>query len=1398
MSEAAIPADTPPTAGAPNPTRVKRHWSRRLLKEVGWLLIALAALLSIGLILLDTAPGHRFLADRIAQLEIKSGLKIEIGRIEGSIFGEAHLRNVRVSDPDGVFLTSPDILLDWAPGAYLFNRLHIDRLEADRVTLVRLPELRPTGRTRSILPGFDIQVGHLEIRRLELGKAVTGTPRVGVLRGSADIRAGRAKIMLDGAIRGADRFRIALDAEPDRDDFDLDAKVSAPADGLLPAMIGRRLPIELQVAGDGTWTRWRGRAVAYLDGARSLSLALAADGGRYRLSGTAATGKIFKGKLLRLTSPVVAIRGEATLKERVLDGELRLGSSALRAVARGAIDLGANRYRDLRIGADLLRPPALFRNMTGRNVRLVATLDGPIGTADYSYRLTSPRVAFDNVGFEGVRAEGRGTGSPWPVRVPLRLQAQRVTGVGDVAGAILANVRLEGVLTVTPQLVRGEGIQLSSDKLKGKVSLMLDLRNGAFNILVSGGLTRYTIPGLGVVDVKTDLRVVPGPGGKARVVGKAEAWVRRLDNGFFRGLTGGLPRLTSDLERTTDGILRFTNLQLYSPKLRLSGSGIRRRDGTFQITASGRQATYGPLRLALEGRIERPRVELFLARPNEALGVRDMRLTLDPIAEGFAYRAAGQSKGGPFTSDGRILLPRGRSAIISIAALNVAGTTARGDLAADPGGFNGLLRLAGGGINGTLAFRPVGEDQAIEAHLSASGARIPGTTDISVRAGKLDGTILLAEGRTTLDGTVVARGLTYGAVQVARLTASGKLVDGEGQIRAAIAGRRGRAFEVVGVATIGRERISITGRGNVDERALTLESPMVLTASEDGWAIAPTRVRFGGGRATISGQTGSSPSIRAELATMPLQLLDIGWPNLGLSGIASGTLDYRWRGEGGRPSGRANLKVRGLSRSGLVLSSKPIDVGLVAALENGKAAMRAVAVSDGKTVGRAQGRWAPLGRGGSIWEQLVDAPMLFQIRYNGPADTLWRLSGVEVFDLSGPVAIGADVGGRIVDPVIRGSLRTQAARIESAVTGMVLQNVATSGRFNGSRLVLDRVSGRTPGGGTVSGTGAIDFSGGTPAFDLKFQAANAQLVDRDDIAATVTGPLAIRSNGNGGTIAGNVKLERGRFTLGQATGARGVPKLAVRHVGRDEGEIIEVRQLAPWTYDLKVTGGDLRVRGLGIDSLWTTDLAIGGNIAAPRLTGRADLVRGNYEFAGRGFRLERGIIRFRGESPPDPLLDIRAEARVQGLDAAVLVRGTGLKPEITFSSVPQLPQDELLSRILFGTSITNLSAAEAVQLASAVAALQSGSGSLDPINAVRRAVGLDRLRIVPADVATGQKTAVSAGKYIGRRLYVEVITDGQGYSATRVEYQVTRWLSLLSSISTIGRASANVRVSKDY
>ncbi|HET9812191.1 MAG TPA: translocation/assembly module TamB domain-containing protein, partial [Sphingomicrobium sp.] len=1367
--------------------RLRGDWPRRLLNELFALFVALLLLIAGALVLLDTAPGHRFIVDRIAGFETASGLKIRIGRIDGSVFGKSQLRNVAVSDSQGVFLTSPNIQLDWSPGAWLYNALHIDSLTADRVALVRLPKLKPSARKGPILPGFDIHIGALAVRRLDIGPAVSGQPRSGRLWGKADVRSGRALVELRAALNnGGDRIALHLDAEPDRNRFDVDARVVSPANGLVPALAGTKRAVDLTISGEGSWTRWRGTAALDLSGRPTARLALGVDGGRYRLQGQWRPAPFLKGKLKRLTSPTVTVRGGATLEDRVLDGQLTLASPALRAVAKGALDLAGNRYRDLRLGIDLLKPPALFPNMTGRNVRMVWTLDGPFATANYSYRLTSPGVKFDNTGFVDVRAEGRGRLSRWPMRVPLRLQARAITGVGDVAGAMLANPRIEGWLTITPKLVRGEGLRLTSAKWNGKLSLMIDLVTGRFEVLLSGSMQRYLIPGLGIVDVITDLKVVPGPNGKgSHVVGTAKAWVRRLDNSFFRDLTGGLPSLTTNLERGGDGNVHFSNLRIFSPKLRLSGAGQRFRDGTFHIVASGRQAKYGPVKLVLDGHIERPRLDVFLDRPNDTLGLRDVRLLLTPTAAGFDYRASGGSKLGPFTSNGRILLPKGGKTVISIAALDAGGAHASGDLRSDPGGFTGRLTLANGTLGGTLDFAPAGEAQRIDAHLTANGADFPGA--FSVRSGRADGTIILADERTTVDGVVDARGIDAGGITLARLTANARLVNGSGQVRAAVAGRRGAAFSFSTLADISPDTIRLTGSGRIEREPLELKQAAVLTRAGDGWTLAPTSLAFAGGTAVVSGRSGSRPEVHAQVSGLPMEVLDIAWPGLDLSGSATGRLDYAWKGN---RSGRLDLKVRGLSRSGLVLASRPIDVGIAALVSGNHAGIRAVAASEGKTIGRAQARFAPMGNGPLVAE-LMNAPLFAQLRYVGPADTLWRLSGTEVIDLSGPLSVGADVSGRLASPTIRGSLRTQNAHLESAVTGMAIDQVVSEARFSGPQLIFSKISGRTSGGGTVTGSGSVTFAGGRTALDLSFNAAQALLLNRDDVAARVTGPLRIKSSGEGGTISGDLKLDKGRFQLGRVSAAASVPQLKVHESGLDPEDVIEVEDLHPWRLDIKLAGSDLQVEGLGISSRWRTDLQIGGFADAPRFTGRADLVRGDYDFAGRNFRLDRGVIHFRGESPPDPQLDIHAEAQVQGLDASVIVRGTGLKPEITFASTPPLPQDELLSRILFGTSITNLSAPEALQLASAVAALQSGSGSLDPINALRRAIGLDRLRVVPADVATGQKTSIAAGKYLTRKLFVEVVTDGQGYSATRVEYQMTRWLSLLSTVSTIGRTSAS-------
>lgn len=1372
-------------------------WARR----IGWGLLVLLLLAGAALLIADTSWGHRQIIAQVEGLSPKSGLKIEIGGIEGSIYGESTLTDVVLSDPKGAFLRIPKAELNWSPASWWANRLDIESLTAAKATLLKLPKLRPSETKGPILPDFDISIGKLAVEQLDIAAGIAGGARTGRLTGSAEIAGGNAVITLDANAAQGDQATLKLISKPDADQFDLDGRLTAPAGGVFAQMIGASQAIEAKITGKGSWSRWNGTATAQYGRASIVDASLTANQGAFGLDGKLFLQAATTGKVQQLAGAVTNVSGKATLTNRRLNGLVSVSSDVIAIDGRGTIDLAESRFDGVLINARLLQPQALFPAMQGRDVRLAARLNGAFRTAAFDYLLTSPSIIFGTTGLDDVRASGQGRLSVAPVIVPVRLTARRITGVGDVAGGILANAKAEGLLRVTAATITGDGIAFTSDKLSGKLRLFLDLKTGVYDIGLAGQLLSYFIPGLGIVDISSDLSVVPdGVTGKVRILGTAQARVRRFDSEFFKTLAGGLPVLTTGLERLTDGTLRFFNMRLTAPKLSFAGSGLRRVNGTLLIEGGGQQGQYGPYRLALDGMIDRPTVDLVLARPADALGLADVKVKLIPSPSGFAFAANGGSTLGRFTGSGDLFLSQQSAPVIAIEALNVSGVKAAGRLTIDRGALAGRMDLLGGGLTGALAFIPYQGGQQIDANVTMRDARFEGPPVLQARRGQFEGVIRLAGGRTSIDGTFTGQGLARGNLVLARLAANVRLVNGVGEVRASLAGSRGRSFDLQTVVKVSERRLELVGSGTIDRRPVSLAEGTTLTRQADGWRLAPTTVSYAGGKAQVSGLFGDrSTAFDATLQSMPLAIVDVVSPGLGLGGVANGSLSYALPA-GGAPRGKADLKIRGLTRSGLVLSSRPIDMGIAATLNGTNAGVRMIAMAGGKEIGRAQARL--IGRtNGGLMDRFSDAQLFGQIRYSGGADALWRLSGVETLDVAGPITLGADVTGRVNDPIIRGSMRTTNARIESPATGMVLTGVAASGRFGqDSKLVFDSFSATAGKDGRISGSGMIDLASTRGfAISLTLQADNAALLARDDVAATITGPLQIRSDGVEGVISGDVTLNKGRFRLGQVAASASLPRLKVREINGRADEAVVSRAVMPWRLALKARAPNrFMVTGLGLDSEWRADLTIGGSPYAPVLTGRADLVRGDYEFAGRRFGVTRGAIRFQGENPPDPAIDIQAEGSTQGLNATIRVTGSGQKPQIRFASTPSLPEDELLSRLLFGTSLTNLSAPEAVQLAAAVASLRGGGNGLNPINALRKAIGLDRLRILAADSVTGAGTSVAAGKYLSRRAYVEIVTDGAGYSATNAEFQISRWLSLLASISTIGRQRASVKISKDY
>jgi translocation and assembly module TamB len=206
-----------------------------------------------------------------------------------------------------------------------------------------------------------------------------------------------------------------------------------------------------------------------------------------------------------------------------------------------------------------------------------------------------------------------------------------------------------------------------------------------------------------------------------------------------------------------------------------------------------------------------------------------------------------------------------------------------------------------------------------------------------------------------------------------------------------------------------------------------------------------------------------------------------------------------------------------------------------------------------------------------------------------------------------------------------------------------------------------------------------------------------------------------------------------------------------------------------------------------------------GSSADPRITGETALVRGTLGFAGRSFAIQDGTIRFPGGGTEDARIALRAEETIDDVDVTVNVAGSTTDPRITFSSSPGLPQDEIVSRILFGNSVGQLSAIQAVQLAASLNTLRgSGGGGLNPLGKLRQVAGVDRLRILGPDETLGRGTALAAGKYLTDDIYLEVVTDARGFTATQLEVALSRSLSILSQAGGSGSTNVNLRYRRSY
>jgi translocation and assembly module TamB len=1392
----------------------RRRWGKR----AGWILGLLLAPFVLTALFFATPIGKRFIADQIAAVAPASGLRFTVGRIEGDIYGQAVLRQVTVSDPKGAFLTIPEVRLDWRPLNWLWSGLDIREVTARRGRLARLPELLPGDPEAPLLPDFDIRVDKLVVEDLVIVRGLA-TPRDerANLTARIDIREGRALIDADARLGARDRFALLLDAEPDGDRFELSGDALAPAGGVLAGLAKLERGYAARIVGDGTWQRWRGAAVARAtDGAVSQPVAafrITNDAGRYGVLGELRSGLGNATIAGRALGETTALAASLTLSDSVIEGRAAAVSDALDVRVSGGADLADKVVDGARVRLALRNPDLFGPSLRIEGGTLAASLTGDFDDLGINHEIAVSRLAASGVTATGLAQQGSARIEGSVLSLPLALTAERVTTGIAQADPRLVRGRASGLLTY--DLARGtlaaERTDIAFPGLTAQLSLAGDIPAGAYAIAGPVNAQRLRVEGAGEVAANAKILAKFGPAVPWSLRANLAGVLSRIGNATIVNLAGEQVRFKGELGMGAGQPIIFRNTTVIAPRLTatldskvVTGGGVTRT----VLAGQGRQAQYGPFRFDAEIAADGPRAVLVLADPYPAAGLKDVRIALAPSEEGFGLDVAGQSLLGEFDGALELFLPENAPTRVAINRLDVYRTNVTGEVVLAGEGVSGDLRLAGGGVNGTVNFRPQGNGAiGFAVDLAARNASFGGVTPITIARADIDATGRIADGNTSLDADITAGGFEYGGLSLANLTAKAAITNGQGKVTGQISGRRADRFALNFDANVAPSRIAAAARGQYGNAQITMPRRAVLTAQEggSGWSLAPTQIGFGGGFAIAEGSFGGgTTALNLQLSKMPLRLLDLAGADLGLGGRLTGIIDYRQEGRA-TPTARARGRIERFSRAGLVLSSKPINVLGVVDLRADRLTAAARLFEGGERRGEVSLAVLGLAADGALGDRINRGRLGARLAFSGAAETLWRLAAVEAFDLAGPVRIDARATGTLANPRITGNVASDDLTVQSALTGTRITGVKARGRFAGSRLELASFSGQTRGGGTVSGSGTVDLAQMSrargPVLDLRAAVRNARLLDANGLEATITGPLRIVSNGVGGTIAGRVTVDRASWALGNAAEDRALPRIATREINGEDGRARAQAsgRDAQWRYLVNASApGRVAVEGLGLESEWGIDIALRGTVAEPRIGGTARLVRGDYTFAGTRFELTRGRILFDVNEAINPRLDILAETAKNGTNVDIAITGNAQSPAIAFSSDPPLPEEEILARLLFGGSVTSLSATDAVQLAAALAALQGGDGGLDPIGSLRRTIGLDQLRIVSADPLTGRQTGIAIGKNITRQIYVELVTDGRGYSATQVEYRITSWLALLGTVSTIGRDSVLVQVSRDY
>ena len=436
-----------------------------------------------------------------------------------------------------------------------------------------------------------------------------------------------------------------------------------------------------------------------------------------------------------------------------------------------------------------------------------------------------------------------------------------------------------------------------------------------------------------------------------------------------------------------------------------------------------------------------------------------------------------------------------------------------------------------------------------------------------------------------------------------------------------------------------------------------------------------------------------------------------------------------------------------------------------------------------------------------------DRPLAGELVWQGPVGPLWALVPTDLHELSGLADVQVSLGGTTTARRLGGVVELRKGRYESLEAGTLLRKLELTADLAENRIQLTRLSAEDGAAGSLQASGVIEvtpdqgFSGELEAKFKKFA-----LLRRDDITAVAKGDIKVTGSAHQSLVEGRIETDSVEVHIPDRL-PPDVVDLAVVEEGAPVTE-------APANGERAATPGGHRmsldltidiprrafIRGRGIDSEWAGKLKISGTADTPVIKGKLNLVRGQVTALGKTFKLDRGSVEFLGTASIDPDLSLVASRETDDLDVTISASGPLSNPRLTFSSVPELPEDEIISQVLFDKSTSQLGAVEAAQLAASVAELTGQAGGAGGIlGRVRSTLGIDVLRLESSEADDSSTPDVAAGKYLTDDVYIGAKQGAEADSGSaEVEVELTPNISIESEVGQQGQSQVGVKFKWDY